>query len=303
MIDIRGVNLLPASGEWVYDPVPYQGQKANQSAVFTLNLNAASSGTKTDYSFALDQLQAQHPKCTTVSLIVAWFGSSTDVTQCRIYPSTTFIGGNFAKLVAGTWTPDPWRCSGLTQASPGLIPISTVGMSSVYGGTPADQAVVRCIRDLRARGLRVVFYPFLLMDAPGFPWRGRIGFTGADVSSAASSAVTGFLGQAAASQFTRDTTNLTVAYSASPTDFTFRRMILHYANLCVVAGGVDLFLIGSELRALESIRGPAWTKAGTTDANGHATWDYPFVAGLAQLATDVRGVFDSAGLTRPGRPP
>ena len=32
-------------------------------------------------------------------------------------------------------------------------------------------------------------------------------------------------------------------------------MILHYANLCVVAGGVDLFVIGSELRGLETIRG------------------------------------------------
>ena len=38
-------------------------------------------------------------------------------------------------------------------------------------------------------------------------------------------------------------------------------MILHYANLCVVAGGVDLFLIGSELCGLETIRGPGWTKS------------------------------------------
>ena len=38
--------------------------------------------------------------------------------------------------------------------------------------------------------------------------------------------------------------------------------------------------------------------AGTTDASGHAVWDYPFVAGLAQLAADVRGVFDATGLTK-----
>ena len=72
-------------------------------------------------------------------------------------------------------------------------------------------------------------------------------------------------------------------------------MILHYANLCVVAGGVDLFVIGSELRGLETIRGPGWTKAGTTDGSGYAVWDYPFVAGLETLADDVRGVFDGAG--------
>jgi hypothetical protein len=150
---------------------------------------------------------------------------------------------------------------------------------------------------LKARGLRVVFYPFILMDAPGEPWRGRIGLS-SDLSSAATAAVNAFLGSASTSQFTRDTTNLTVAYSGSPTDYTFRRFILHYANLCAIAGGVDLFLIGSELRGLEIIRGPSWTKAGGTDVNGHATWDYPFVAGLTQLAADVRSVFDGAGLTR-----
>ena len=63
----------------------------------------------------------------------------------------------------------------------------------VYGGTPADFAVVQAIREMKARGLRVTFYPFLLMDVPpgntlpnpysnnaatpgqpSFPWRGRI---------------------------------------------------------------------------------------------------------------------------------
>ncbi len=83
------------------------GPEGQPERRLTLNLNAAPTGTKTDYSFALDQLQAQHPECTTVSLIVAWFGSSTDVTQCKIYPSTTFIGGSFAKLVNGSWTPRP----------------------------------------------------------------------------------------------------------------------------------------------------------------------------------------------------
>ena len=75
-------------------------------------------------------------------------------------------------------------------------------------------------------------------------------------------------------------------------------MILHYANLCVVAGGVDLFLIGSELRGLEAIRGPGWTKAGRRTAADFAVWDYPFVAGLIQLAADVRAMFDGAGLTK-----
>ena len=79
-------------------------------------------------------------------------------------------------------------------------------------------------------------------------------------------------------------------------------MILHYASLCALAGGVDLFVIGSELRGLETIRGPGWTPAGAVDAQGHAAWDYPFVAGLTQLAADVRAIFDARGLTRSNGP-
>jgi hypothetical protein len=142
-----------------------------------------------------------------------------------------------------------------------------------------------------------VFYPFILMTAAGEPWRGRITYNGTDISSAATTAIDNFLGGAAIADFTQDPTNLTVAYSGSPTDYTYRRMILHYANLCCVAGGVDLFLLGSEFRGLEIVRGPAWTKAGTV-SGGTTTWDYPFVAGLVQLAADARTVFDNAGLTK-----
>ena len=35
-----------------------------------------------------------------------------------------------------------------------------------YGGTPADFAVVQAIKEIKARALRVTFYPFLLMDIP-----------------------------------------------------------------------------------------------------------------------------------------
>ena len=189
--------------------------------------------------------------------------------------------------------------SSLTEQDfPGVIPIPTTANGSyVYGGTPSDPSIVRCIRDLKSRGFKVVFYPFLLGTAAGYPWRGRITFS-PDISSAATAAVAAFLGSAAVGEFIQDSVNLTVAYSGERFDWTYRRMILHYANLCCVAGGVNLFVIGSELRGLETIRGPAWTPAGTTDANGNAIWDYPFVAGLVTLANDVRAVFDNAGLTK-----
>jgi hypothetical protein len=291
---LTGVHLLPATGEFTYDTIPHLGQRAAEPSLKPINTYAGG-GATTDYSIAINQLQAQHPECATVSLVCAWFCDGLTAGACNVYPTTTYIGGTFQTSGGAT---DPWRCSGLTQDSPGLIPMPTGSDGSyIYGGAPSDPSIVRCIRDLKARGFRVVFYPFLLMTAAGLPWRGEITYA-PDLSSAATSAVNAFLGSAAPAQFTPDSVNLTVGYSGSLTDWTYRRMILHYANLCVVAGGVDLFVIGSELRGLETVRGPAWTKAGTTDGAGYAVWDYPFVAGLAQLAADVRGVFDGAGLAR-----
>ncbi len=297
MANLFGACLLPASGEFTYDTTPAQGKMMGVANFSPINTYFAPGGVKADYSYALDQLQAEHPECQTVALVCAWFGNSTDAGSCNIYPSTNYVGGAFEIWDGSGWTSSDWRVSGLTQNSSGLIPISTANGSANYGGTPSDQSIVRCVEDLKARGFRVVFYPFILMDMPGKPWRGRIGLS-SDLSSASVAAVNAFLGSASTSMFTRDTVNLTVGYSGSPTDWTYRRMILHYANLCVIAGGVDLFLIGSELRGLEIIRGPGWTKAGTVDGNGDAVWDYPFVAGLAQLAADARSVFDSAGLNK-----
>jgi hypothetical protein len=297
---ICGVNLLPSTGEFTYDTIAYLGQRAAETSFVSINRYAnggplAGTGDKTDYSIAIDNLQAQAPGCTTVAVVVAWFGSSTDVTGCKIYPSTTYINGTFEQAGGRA---DHWRCSSLTQSSSALIAIPQVSGSFIYGGTPSDQSIVRCITDLKARGLRTVFYPFVLMTDARQSWRGEITYPGSDISSAAAGAINTFLGTAATSQFSRDTTNLTVGYSGAAMDFTYRRMILHYANLCVVAGGVDLFLLGSEFRGLETVRGPAWTKAGATGSDGKVTWDYPFIAGLMQLADDVRGIFDAAALTK-----
>jgi hypothetical protein len=97
----------------------------------------------------------------------------------------------------------------------------------VYGGTPADFAVVQAIQEMKARGLRVTFYPFILMDVPpgntlpnpysdnaaetgqpAFPWRGRItcspaaGFAGTvDKTATAASQVAALFGAATPASF------------------------------------------------------------------------------------------------------
>ena len=97
----------------------------------------------------------------------------------------------------------------------------------VYGGTPADFAVVQAIREMKTRGLRVTFYPFILMDVPpsntlpnpysdnavtirqpSFPWRGRItcspaaGFAGTvDKTATAATQVSALFGTATPASF------------------------------------------------------------------------------------------------------
>lgn len=317
---VNGVNLLPSTGEFTYGTAARQGQRVSSPTLVPINTYNdlppfAGVFPNTDYSYSIDQLQAAFPACTTVAIVCAWFGNNETVNYCQIYPATTYINNGtvinpatglpwaavnpaFQFWTGSSWQTDQWRVSSLNETSPGLIPISSSGGSFTYGGTPSDQSIVECITDLKLRGLRTVFYPFILMDAPGKPWRGRVSYFAGDVSPSATAAVAAFLGTASKGQFTRDYVHKTVSYSGSPTDFTYRRFILHYANLCVVAGGVDLFLIGSELRGLETIRGPGWTPAGTVDGGGKAIWDYPFVAGLITLSDDVRSIFDAAGFTK-----
>nr|WP_272210661.1 glycoside hydrolase TIM-barrel-like domain-containing protein [Marinicella sp. W31]MDC2876562.1 glycoside hydrolase TIM-barrel-like domain-containing protein [Marinicella sp. W31] len=172
--------------------------------------------------------------------------------------------------------------------------MSTIDGGPAYGGTPNDAGLMATIADLRARGLEVYLYPFIMMDVPSanglpdpyggaeqavYPWRGRItchpaaGWPGtSDRSVAARSEVEAFLGTAESHHFTPAADG--VAFAGS--DEGYRRLVLHYAHLAAAAGGVEGFIIGSELRGLTSIR----------DDNGA----FPFVEGLVELAADVRGI-------------
>src|ERR1700736_5936257 len=220
---VNGVNLLPSTGEFTYATTAHQGARLAFPALPLVPINTyydtynGGIFPKTDYSYSIDQLQAAFPSCTTVAVVCAWFGNSENAAAWQIYPSTTYIGGSFTKWNGSIYATDHWMVSSLTETSSGLIPISSSGGSFTYGGTPSDQSIVEGIGELKARGFRVVFYPFILMDSPGKPWRGRITYS-PDVSSAATSAVAAFLGSAAPSQFTRDYINNTVSYAGSLTD-------------------------------------------------------------------------------------
>ncbi len=261
---ITGVCMIPGSGEFTYATDPIE-ELIKPGVTRPVNVNNLQG--RADAALALDQLQNQLPNCKHVSLIVSWFGDDLRARQCRLRPGVE----RRDRVTA----PFKWRVNGQTRDSALLI--REDNGHAVYGGTPSDQSVIAMIRALKSRGISVTLYPFILMDVDGkagqgaFPWRGRITSSAADNSAAAQAEVTSFFGACNPSDFGAEGEDVTYT---GPNEHSFRRMILHYAKLSQIAGGVDKFIIGSEMRGLTHIRG--------------AGLSYPAVRAFKSLAADVR---------------
>jgi hypothetical protein len=274
--------MIPGATEFGYDPQPVTRivGPGNRVAV-----NRHVDGAASDWQASLDELQAICPNVERVALVAAWFGDDLRAGTCTLKPGVI----DRTTVTA----PESWAAAGLTRAT--ARPVSSFEDRPAYGGTPSDKTVIRAIQDLKARGLAVTFYPFVMMDVPpgnglpdpyggaeqaAFPWRGSItlsvaaGLDGSpDKTAAAADEVAAFVGTAAPDDFA--IAGGAIVFSG-PAEWSLRRLVLHYAWLCKAAGGVDAFLIGSELRGLTTIR------------SGPDT--YPFVAALRDLAADVRTV-------------
>jgi len=245
------------------------------------NINSPSG--KSDFATSFEALKEELPSCDAASLVVSWFGGDLRCGACQLMPKVE------RKEIEGSNM--PWQVAGLTRATSAEIALEDD--RPIYGGTPADAAVVEAIQMMNAGGQRVMFYPFILMDQqagngladpwsdtvdqPALPWRGRITLSRApgqagspDGTAAADAEVAAFFGTATAADFSVG--NGTVSY-AGPTEWGLRRFILHYAALCAAAGGVASFCIGSEMRGLTQVRG----------VSGFAA-----VAALRDLASEVR---------------
>ncbi|HEX8232812.1 MAG TPA: glycoside hydrolase/phage tail family protein [Caulobacteraceae bacterium] len=282
---LTGVCLIPGAGEFVYATEPVL-RRLSVSRFASENVNNLQG--RPDFLVSLDQLMAAAPNLEEVTLVVAWFGDDLRCGECSIRPGVE--AADKATL------PFDWRAGGVGRGEARLI--SQVGGGPAYGGTPADRCVLQAIAALKARGLKVTLYPFVMMDVPpgngladpygageqaAFPWRGRItchpaaGQAGSpDRTAAAETQVAAFFGETTAEDFTPDASG--VAYDG-PDEWGFRRFILHYAHLAHGSGGVDAFLLGSELRGLTTVRDGASS--------------YPAVTALKDLAAEARAVLGS----------
>jgi len=279
--DVRGVALVPGTGEYALATAPvFYRRGKGQYLVPNVNNDQG----RPDLVVSLEQMRAEPPNASAVSLVVSWFGSDLRCDRCALEPGVEQREEDAAVM--------PWRVSGVDRA--GAKAVSRVDDRPLFGGTPTDAAVLQAIAHLKETGRRVMFYPFILMDIPAdntlddpwsdagyqpaVPWRGRItlsrapGRTGTpDKGAAAASEVAAFFGQARASDFV--VAGGSVVYSG-PAEWSYRRFILHYAHLCALAGGVESFCIGSEMRSLTQVR---------DRVDG-----YPAVQALCALAAEVR---------------
>ncbi len=256
---ITGVNIIPGASEYAYAVAPLGSTNRHQLVA------------QSDWTASLDSLQALCPKLESVTLIVTWFGDDLRAGSCTVSPRVERRDSEVSAR--------PWKVAGLTRSTARLV--TQFGDRPAFGGTPCDDSVIEAIADLKARGLKVVFAPFIMMDIPSgnslpdpwsvdgkqaaFPWRGKITSMPApglsntvDLSPAAGTQVLSFFGSTL----------------PAVTEWSYRRFIFHYADLCERAGGVDGFLLGSEMPGLTLLRS--------------APGVYPAVQSLASLATDVR---------------
>jgi hypothetical protein len=264
---IRAVCLIPGATEFGYSP-GLVTQVLGLGSTRPDNRHQLQRGS--DLVASLDALQALCPNLKRVSVVVSWFGDDLRAGACTIAPRVDIP----TKATDG----DTWSVAGLTRAS--ARPVTTHQGLPAYGGTPSDGAVVRLIQHLKARGLEVVLYPFVMMDIPAgnalpdpqggpgqpaYPWRGRITCHPAP-GRAGSPDGTAEAGAQVAALFDR-------------TD-GLRRMVLHCAALAAQAGGVAGFVVGSEFVGLTRVRSAPGT--------------YPAVGALRSLAAAVRGVLPGA---------
>ncbi|MEM7214835.1 MAG: glycoside hydrolase/phage tail family protein [Pseudomonadota bacterium] len=263
---IRSISVIPGATEYGYetDLVGSGGMGETYNAH-----NRHTSIASTDWEASIDELQEVCPNLESVSLVVTWYGTDLRAGECDVLPGVTHIFDV------------PWLVKGLKRHEVRLV--SQIEGRAAFGGTPTDLSILHAIQDLKNRGLKVTINPFLMMDIPEgnllpwldqsvgqpeYPWRGEItcfpppGANGsADKTIGAREQVTSFAQK----------------YSV---------MVRHYAGLCSQAGGVDGFLIGSELRGLTRVR----------DENGF----FPFVESLVDLASEAKSIMGTECLVTYG---
>ncbi len=255
---VRAVSIGPGVGEYALATTPVHFE---EEAGRPVSANISTAAGEADFSVSLQALSEEVPGVGAVSVPVSWFASGLEAGALAIRPLVTQTTADGVGM--------GWRVSGITRAG------AAVGSE----GTPADAAVLQALRASVDRGLAPMLVPMLAVDPV-------IGEDGAAVQrdrseivpggGDAASEIAAFFGTASPGEFS--VAGDVVTYTGSDPG-SYRRFVLHYAHLAARAGGVDAFLIGSDLRGLTGVEA--------------APGVYPAVDALVALAADVRSILGS----------
>lgn len=220
---IKGINLLPGTGEFAYDTLPvvtYGGFFYNDKDILDGTIKHSNINTfnksKADSLIALDLLKEDLPNLKWVSVVIVWFTDSIEIANGVIYPAVEFNDKKSASK------PCQWRCAGKNRWETRKISIRKDDKSLNYGGTICDDSLLRILDELHSRGYKVCLYPMIFVDTDEKPWRGRITGKAED----------------AMRYFNQDE--------------GYNNFIMHYAKL--TKGLANAFIIGSEMKGLTAIK-------------------------------------------------
>ncbi len=216
---IKSICVIPGSGEFVYDtkiqykmkqrylngvPIGYEKSEA---------INQNNAENKSDAILGFEKMCKDLPNLEYISLVCSWFGSNLDIKNCSITPKVEYKN---AKT-----TPDEYSVAGKNRDQ--LEAVSRDENNNLrYGGTPSDSSILRYVENAKIAGKKICFYPMLMIDVPGKPWRGNLSGNFEDIE------------------------NFFTKLSG------YRKFILHYANL--LQGKIDALIIGSEMKNLTKIQ-------------------------------------------------
>lgn len=179
--NIRNINIIPGSGEFVYDTKIQKKiarEKISSSQYIPYGpaqrVNHNNHTKKSDAMLSLDQLKESLPNVEWVSVVVNWFVNDLNIKDCKIYPAVEFQDDS--RVV-----PDDWQVGNITRDNAQLISKDQSG-NSRYGGTVSDLALIRYIKELHSRGYKVMLYPMLLLDTENKEWRGKLSGPPEDIS-------------------------------------------------------------------------------------------------------------------------
>jgi hypothetical protein len=119
---VEGVNIIPASGEFVY-ATSIVRERRFPGIERALNMNNGDG--RADFAVSVDQLRSDLPKVREAALTVAWFGDDLRAGECRLRPGV--------ETRERDTVPYGWEVDGTGRGSAHLI--SATGGSANYGGS------------------------------------------------------------------------------------------------------------------------------------------------------------------------